>query len=180
MRPALVIVGIGNHGASYANTRHNAGFMAADALSKEFATGPWKQAPKFQAEIQEARITAAPVLLVKPQTYMNLSGNAAGAILDFYKLPAAQHLLVLCDDIDIPLGTLRLRKTGGPGTHNGLKSLMERFGETFARLRIGIGPKPAEGDLAAWVLSAFTSEEKKFLDESIAKIPGMVKEFVES
>lgn len=177
MKPSLVIVGLGNPGASYENTRHNAGFLAVDALSAAYGTGAWKQPGKFEAEIQEARVMTAPVLLVKPHTYMNLSGQAAGAILDFYKLHSSQ-LLVLCDDIDIPLGTLRLRKTGGPGTHNGLKSLVERFGEDFARLRVGIGPKPDQADLANWVLSAFGKEERRMLDEAIATIPEKVKEFI--
>lgn len=177
VKPSLVIVGLGNPGASYANTRHNAGFIALDEISKAFGTGDWKMPGKFDAEMQEARVGTVPVLLAKPHTYMNLSGQAAGAILDFYKLPA-QHLLVICDDIDIPLGTLRLRKTGGPGTHNGLKSLVERFGEGFARLRVGIGPKPDQVDLANWVLSAYGKEERRMLDETVAKIPEMVKEFV--
>ena len=178
MKPALIVVGLGNPGASYVLTRHNAGFHAVDALSKTFGTGDWKQSGKFSAKIQEARVTTVPILLMKPTTYMNLSAEAAGKALDFYKLPAADHLLVLCDDVDLPLGTLRLRKAGSAGTHNGLKSLVDRFGENFARLRIGIGPKPANADLATWVLSAYTAEEAKALDEAYAKIPDMVREFV--
>lgn len=178
MKPALVVIGLGNPGKSYDATRHNAGFHAVDALSKVFGEGDWKHSGKFDADVQEARILTAPILLVKPGTYMNLSGEAAGKIVDFYKLDATQQVLVLCDDVDLPLGTLRLRKTGSAGTHNGLKSLVDRFGEGFARLRIGIGPKPANADLATWVLSAFSSEEIKTLEDAYAKIPDMVREFV--
>lgn len=178
MKPSLVIIGLGNPGKSYTGTRHNAGFQAIDVLSAAFGTGEWKESGKFHALTQEARITTIPVLLVKPNTYMNLSGESAGAIMDFYKLPAKDHLLILCDDIDLPLGTLRLRKTGSAGTHNGLKSLVERFGEDFARLRIGIGPKPDGADLANWVLSAFSAEEAKALKEIYATIPEEVRGFV--
>ncbi len=177
MKPSLVIAGLGNPGASYENTRHNAGFLAIDALSEAFGQGDWKDAQKFASVSQEARIVAAPVLLLKPQKYMNLSGEALHKVVDFYKLDAKTQILVLSDDIDIPLGELRFRKSGGPGTHNGLKSIVEQFGEDFPRLRIGIGPKGA-GDLATWVLSTFTPEERTLLSATVKKIPEMVKEYV--
>ena len=178
VKPSLTIVGLGNPGASYAHTRHNAGFMAVDALSKAFGTGPWKYSSKYQSDIQEARIVAAPVLLVKPRTFMNLSGQAAGSIVDFYKLQPADALLAICDDVDLPLGTLRMRTSGSAGTHNGLKSLVDRFGESFARLRIGIGPKPEGADLATWVLCTLLPEEQRALGEAFVKIPDIVREFV--
>lgn len=186
MKPALIIVGLGNHGAAYERTRHNAGWIAIDRLSREFGPASsadsaeigWKDAPKFDSKIQEARVGVAPVLLVKPQTYMNMSGDAVRKIVTFYKLDPATQIIVLTDDIDIPLGTLRLRLTGGPGTHNGLKSIVETYGENWPRIRIGIGPKPEHGDLAAWVLSRFSSDEEKMLEEAIGKIPDMIREFV--
>ncbi len=178
MRPSLVIVGLGNHGKTYDGTRHNAGFMATEVLSQTFDAGEWKDMPKFQARVSEAHITTVPVLLVQPQTYMNRSGECVRKITDFYKLNPAVQILILTDDIDLPLGTLRLRQTGSAGTHNGLKSLIEQYGEAFPRLRIGIGPKPAEGDLATWVLSAFSKEERKTLNESLKQIPEIVTKFV--
>lgn len=178
MKPSLIIVGLGNRGTSYDHTRHNAGWVALDRLSREFGEGPWKDTPKFDSVIQEARFGVVPILLVKPQTYMNLSGDAIRKIVTFYKLDAAQQILVLSDDIDIPLGAFRLRMNGGPGTHNGLKSIVDVYGENWPRIRIGIGPKPEKGDLAAWVLSRFSAEEEKMLEESIGKLPDVVREFV--
>ncbi len=152
--------------------------MGIDVLSTAFGQGEWKDQQKFDGFVQEARIVAAPVLLVKPRTFMNLSGDSARKIVNFYKLDAAQQVLILCDDIDIPLGTLRLRNKGSAGTHNGLKSIVEQFGENFARLRIGVGPKPEGADLATWVLSAFTEGERKTLEGSIATLPEALSTFV--
>lgn len=178
MKPSLVIVGLGNPGASYDRTRHNAGFRALDVLSEEYGQGPWKPMQKFQSEIQEARIVTVPVLLVKPQTFMNLSGNAVRKIADFYKLDSSAQILVLSDDIDLPLGTLRLRPSGGPGTHNGLRSICEQLGEGFPRLRIGIGAQPPGADLASWVVSVPPPEEAAFLEKSYREIPEKVRAFV--
>jgi peptidyl-tRNA hydrolase, PTH1 family len=189
MKPALIIVGLGNPGASYERTRHNAGWIALDRLAREFGVGDpsspggsaeagWKDAPKFDAKTQEARVGVAPVLLVKPQTFMNLSGDAVRKIVTFYKLDPALQIIILCDEIDIPLGQIRLRMSGGPGTHNGLRSIAEVYGENWPRIRVGIGPKPEKGDLAAWVLSRFTEDEERILEEAIGKIPDMIREFV--
>ena len=178
MKPSLVIVGLGNPGKAYERTRHNAGFHALDELGKSYGTGAWKQMSKFKGEGLEARIGIAPVLLFKPHTFMNLSGESVRALVDFYKLDPAQNVLVLCDDIDLPLGTPRLRKSGSAGTHNGLKSIIEHVGEGFPRLRLGIGPKPEKVDLANWVVSAFSEEERKVMDGLYAVLPDIVKEFV--
>jgi PTH1 family peptidyl-tRNA hydrolase len=178
MKPSLLLIGLGNPGKSYETTRHNTGFQAIDALSKDAGEGEWKDAAKFQSFVQEGRIVTVPVLLVKPLTFMNRSGEAIKKLTDFYKLDPKEQVLVLCDDIDLPLGELRLRKSGGPGTHNGLKSVVEHFGEDFPRLRIGIGSQPSGADLATWVLSGQTPEEKTVLSESFQKIPDMVKEYV--
>jgi len=178
MKPTLVVIGLGNPGREYENTRHNAGFMGVDVLSAAYGQGEWKDQQKFDAFTQEARIGVAPVLLVKPRTFMNLSGDSARKLVNFFKLNAAQQVLILCDEIDLPLGTLRLRNKGSAGTHNGLKSIVEQFGEEFARLRIGVGPKPEKIDLAAWVLSAFSDEERKILEGSIATLPDILNTFV--
>ena len=178
MKPSLVIIGLGNHGASYERTRHNLGFRALDALAEAFGEGEWKQSDKFEAVVQEARIVTSPVLLVKPQTFMNLSGTSVRKLVDFYKLDPASQVLVLSDDIDLPCGDIRIRKNGGPGTHNGLKSVVEQIGEAFPRLRIGLGV-PAPGvDLAAWVLSAPAPEEERILKAALKMIPETVKKFV--
>ena len=178
MKPALVIVGLGNPGDQYKRTRHNAGFMAIDKLSDEFGEGEWEDKQKFQSYIQEARVGVVPVLLVKPKTYMNLSGDAVRKIVDFFKLDVANQILICVDDIDLPLADLRMRKSGGPGTHNGMKSLVDTFGEGFPRLRIGLGTPPTGGDLSGWVLSAMKKEEEKALQESFDTLSGLVSDFV--
>ncbi len=178
MKPSLLVIGLGNPGRAYEGTRHNAGFDAVDILGEAFGTGEWVEKAKFQSLAREARVGVAPVLLMKPLTYMNLSGTAIRKAVDYFRLDPAVQILVCCDDIDIPLGTLRLRDAGGPGTHNGLKSIVEQFGEAFPRLRIGIGPRPAEGDLAAWVLSRMPPEERARLEETLAALPDTVRSFV--
>lgn len=178
MKPSLLLIGLGNPGKQYESTRHNAGFQAIDVLSEAFAEGEWKESGKFDALVQEARIGVAPVLLVKPLTFMNLSGSSIQKIVKFYQLDPKTQMIVLCDDIDLPLGTMRLRKQGSAGTHNGLKSVIEQYGEAFPRLRIGIGPKPEGADLATWVLSTMNTEEKGALKKVYGEIEGVVKEFV--
>ncbi len=178
MRPSLLVVGLGNPTKAYVQTRHNAGFMGVDLLAEALGADDWKHSGKYDAEIAEAHLTAIPVLLCKPQSYMNCSGEPIQRLLQFYKMDPTSELLVLCDDIDIPLGTLRLRMSGSAGTHNGLKSIIERIGEGFARLRIGIGPKPEGADLATWVLDRFSSDELKTLHGAMATIPQKLQEFV--
>ncbi len=177
MKPSIVVVGLGNPGAGYASTRHNAGFRAIDVLAQAFGEGEWRESGKFLSFTQESRIVTAPVLLVKPQTYMNRSGEAVQKLVDFYKLDPASQLLVLCDDIDLPLAELRLRRKGGPGTHNGLKSIVHVIGENFPRIRIGLGTPPAGVDLSAWVLSAFPAEDATAVDSALRELPGMVRAF---
>lgn len=178
MKPSLVIVGLGNPGKQYENTRHNVGFLAVDVLSENFGQGSWQDKQKFAADIQEARIGIAPVLLVKPKTYMNLSGDCVRKIVDFYKLEPA-NVLPISDDIDLPFAELRLRMKGGPGTHNGLRSIVETLGEDFPRLRIGLGQPPsAQHDLSSWVLSRFGEEQLQTLTQTLSTIPDMLSEFV--
>lgn len=178
MKPSLVIIGLGNPGKAYENTRHNTGFRALEALSSAYGQGPWEEKQKFHSLTQEARVVTVPVLLVKPQTFMNRSGEAVKKIVDFYKLNAAEQLLILCDDIDLPLGETRLRKSGGPGTHNGLKSLVTYFGEDFPRLRIGLGSRPPETDLAAWVLSVPGTTERQALAAAFASLPALLEQYI--
>ncbi len=178
MKPSLVVIGLGNPGASYARSRHNAGFRGIDVLSQAFGEGEWQERQKYASIVQEARMVTVPILLVKPQTFMNRSGEAVRKIVDFFKLDPAQQVLILSDDIDLPLGTVRLRRSGGPGTHNGLKSIVEQIGEGFPRLRIGLGSPAAGTDLATWVLSTTSPDEEKALNAVWEELPALVRKFV--
>jgi PTH1 family peptidyl-tRNA hydrolase len=178
VKPHLVIVGLGNPGASYVNTRHNVGFKAVEALSEAFGAGEWKESQKYLCRMQEARIITVPALLVQPSTFMNRSGECIRKLVEFYKLNPREQVLVVSDDIDLPLGDVRLRMKGGPGTHNGLRSIVVVLGEEFPRLRIGIGPAPKGDELAAWVLSALSPKEKKSLAAILKDLPEKVREFV--
>lgn len=178
MKPSLVIIGLGNPGKSYEKTRHNTGFLAVAVLAKHFGTSPWKDRSKYNAHVAEGRILTGPILLVQPQTYMNVSGETVRKMIDFYKLRPTDQILIICDDVDLPCGTIRLRKQGSAGTHNGLKSIVEQIGEDFPRLRIGIGPKPENADLATWVLSVPPQNEREKIEEAIQKLPEMIIAFL--
>lgn len=178
MKPAIAIIGLGNPGRTYERTRHNAGFRAVDALSSAFGEGEWQEKQKFLSVAQEARILTFPILLLKPQTFMNRSGEAVRKVLDFYSLDASRQLLVICDDIDIARGTVRMRMSGGPGTHNGLKSVVQEIGEQFPRIRIGCGPQPTGVDLAAWVLSIPPTEERQAEESVLQTLPQKIAGYV--
>ena len=177
MKPALIIVGLGNPGKAYEHTRHNTGFRAVEYLVKEIGEGKWAFKQKFNADICEARMVTIPILLVKPRTFINLSGESVQKILNFYKADAS-HIFVVSDDIDLPLGEVRYRTRGGPGTHNGMKSVVDTIGEEFPRIRLGLGSPPQGMDLSTWVLSQCTEEENKKLREAFKKIPDLLKEHV--
>ncbi|MBI2635938.1 aminoacyl-tRNA hydrolase [Candidatus Peregrinibacteria bacterium] len=179
MKPHLVIIGLGNPGMEHKNSRHNAGFRALDLLSEKFGEGEWLCSQKFLCRMQEARIITVPVLLVQPTTYMNRSGECVRKMVEFYKLNPRQQILVLCDDIDLQAGEMRLRMTGGPGTHNGLRSIVVVLGEEFPRIRIGIGgSQPSGDDLSAWVLSAPSEHEQKAIAGAISGLPEKIKKFI--
>ena len=154
-----LVVGLGNPGAEYRSTRHNAGFMTIDELARD--VGAKADRMKFHALTGEAVIGGVRVLLMKPQTMMNASGIAVGEAAKFYKLPP-ERVLVFSDDITLAPGRLRVRAKGSAGGHNGLKSIIEHLGsENFPRIRLGVGEKPhPDMDLADWVLSNFTDAEK--------------------
>lgn len=159
------IVGLGNPGPKYAATRHNVGFMVIDALSQAWGIPLTKE--KHQSMLGEGVVDGQKVLLIKPLTYMNLSGEAVGAVFRWYKLPL-EELLVVCDDLDLPLGALRFRLKGGAGGHNGMKSLIQHLGtESFKRLRIGIGRPPGEMDVVRYVLEPFSAQESRVVQEAI-------------
>lgn len=176
MKPSFVIIGLGNPGKQYEKTRHNVGFMAVELLRGEMKGVDWTPRQKFLCEMSEAETENGVTAFVQPTTFMNRSGECIRKIVDFYKLDPSRDILVIVDDIDLPLGEHRLRMSGGPGTHNGLKSIVDSFGENFPRLRIGIGPKPEGVDLANWVLSKLTKSEEDALDVVSKKILGVVKE----
>ena len=161
-----LIVGLGNPGEEYRNTRHNAGFLTIDALADKL--GDHIDRMKFQALTTEVTIGETRVLLLKPMTYMNESGVAVSEAAAFYKIPS-DHILVISDDISLAPGKLRLRRKGSAGGQKGLRSIIERLGtEDFPRLRMGVGAKPhPDFDLADWVLSNFSKSEKELLDGAI-------------
>lgn len=174
MKPSLVIVGLGNPGTSYAKTRHNTGFMAVDILEKHFGTSPWKDRPRFRAHVAEGRIVTSPVLLVKPQTYMNVSGETVRRLINFYSLRPTDQMLIITDDVDLPCGSVRFCEKGSGGTHNGLKSVVEQIGKLFPRIRIGMGQKSRNADLALWVLSVPPPSERKKIEEACQKLPEII------
>ena len=157
-----IIIGLGNPGREYHRTRHNVGFDVLDVLSEKLGVTIGRSA--MHGLIGEGRIGGEKVVLVKPQTYMNLSGQCVFEIISWYK-PEMEHVMVVYDDIDLPLGKLRLRASGSAGTHNGMKSVVERLGRTdLKRIRIGIGR--GAGDLKDYVLSRPTETEAKLLSEA--------------
>ena len=161
-----IIAGLGNPGAEYARTKHNVGFMLVDALAERLGVDAWRE--KFNALVAEGRIGAQKVLLVKPLTYMNESGRALAPLLDWYKL-APEELIVVHDDMDIAVGTIRLRRKGSAGGHNGIKSLLAHIGsQEFSRVRIGIG-RPLPGwTVVRHVLAPFSAEDGPKVHEAIA------------
>lgn len=161
-----IIAGLGNPGAEYAHTKHNVGFMLIDALAERLGVDAWRE--KFNALVAEGRIGAQKVLFVKPLTYMNESGRALGPLLDWYKL-APEDLIVAHDDMDIAAGTIRLRRKGSAGGHNGIKSLLAHIGsEDFSRVRIGIG-RPLPGwTVVRHVLAPFPAEDVLKIQEAIS------------
>lgn len=168
-KPEYIVAGLGNPGREYAETRHNAGFMALDFIAEKL--GVKADRAKFDALCVTAGIGGKSVLLMKPQTYMNSSGIAVSAAADYYKIPP-ENIVVLCDDITQAPGKLRIRRSGSAGGHNGLKSIIGMLDtENFPRIRLGIGEKPSpEYDLAAWVTGKFSEADKKAL---ISRFDGM-------
>ena len=156
-----IIAGLGNPGSKYANNRHNVGFMAADAIARRHSFSPWSK--KFQAEIAEGKLAGEKVLLIKPQTFMNLSGQAVGEAMRFYKLePSA--LTVLYDEIDLVAGKLRIKTGGGAGGHNGIRSLDQHIGPNYRRIRIGVGHPGIKELVHGHVLSDFAKADRPWLD----------------
>ncbi|GAA4915240.1 aminoacyl-tRNA hydrolase [Streptomonospora salina] len=153
-----LVAGLGNPGPSYAGNRHNVGFMVAEALAER--TGQRFKAHKSRADVAEARIRGVPAVLAKPRSYMNLSGGPVAALSRFYKVPL-ERILVVHDELDVDFGALRLKRGGGAGGHNGLRSLTESLsGPGYLRVRVGVGRPPGRMDPAAYVLKDFSAAER--------------------
>lgn len=159
-----IIAGLGNPGRKYDNTRHNAGFLTIDALADRYRIDVEERA--HRAFVGKGVIEGKKVLLVKPQTFMNLSGESIRSVMDFYK-EELDHFFVIYDDISLEPGQLRVRKKGSAGGHNGIKNIIAHLGtQEFSRIRVGIGPKPDQMDLADYVLSRFSRAETDLMDRA--------------
>ena len=164
----FIIVGLGNPTPEYEGTRHNVGFEVIDALARKYNIDV--DTKKHRAYIGKGMIEGQKVILAKPQTYMNLSGESVRSLLDYYKVDEEQELLVIYDDISLDVGQLRIRKKGSAGGHNGIKSIISHLGhDAFLRIKIGVGEKPRGYDLADYVLGHFEGEDKEKMEEAYEK-----------
>ena len=163
-----MIAGLGNPKREYDNTRHNIGFALIDALADQYNISVMDM--KHKALTGKGMINGQKVILVKPLTFMNLSGESIRPIVDYYKIDVSTELIVISDDISLPPGQIRVRKKGSAGGHNGLKNIIQHLGsEEFQRIRIGVGEKPAGYDLADYVLGHFSKEEQPLIREGVEK-----------
>lgn len=163
----LVLAGLGNPGPGYAGHRHNMGFMAADAIASRHRFAPWRK--KFQGDVAEGEIAGTRILLLKPMTYMNLSGQSVAAALDFFKIEL-NALIVFHDELDLPLGRVKVKTGGGHGGHNGIRDIMAHLGPDFRRVRLGVG-HPGEKDLVHnHVLQDFAKAERELAAKTIEAV----------
>lgn len=173
----LLIVGLGNPGDEYEGTRHNIGFAVVDAFTLANDFQPWIHKKDLRCDMTMARLGGTQVIVIKPTTFMNLSGEAVQAVAHFYKIPA-QRILAVYDEIDIEFGQIRLRKGGSSAGHNGVKSLIQHLGENFGRVRVGIGPKTHEQmDSADFVLAKFSSEQQTQLKNLTRETSAILSEY---
>ena len=173
-----LIVGLGNPGAEYARTRHNAGFWLVDELARRHG-GTFRFEGKHQAELARVRIGGEELWLAKPMTFMNRSGGPVSSVLGFYKMTPAQ-MLVAHDEIDLPSGTVRLKEAGGHGGHNGLRDLIAAQGDGFWRLRIGVGHPGAKNEVVDFVLTRAGADEQRAIDETIVAGADAIEEMLRS
>lgn len=160
-----IIAGLGNPGSKYEKTRHNVGFQVIDRLASKYHID--MNMKKHKAITGTGVIEGVKVLLVKPQTYMNLSGESIREVIDFYKVDPEEELLVIYDDISLHPGQLRIRKKGSAGGHNGIKNIIQHLGtQTFPRIKVGVGEKPEGYDLADYVLGHFSKEDAKEMEDA--------------
>ena len=178
-KPVFLIIGLGNPGEKYAHTRHNAGFEVLDLLEKKYAVKLRKKIlqPWAEAEWTDGK---KKVVLCKPLTYMNNSGTAVEKLMNRYHVPAEQ-ILIIYDDIDLPPGKIRVRKNGGPGTHNGMRSIVRETGtDTFPRIRVGTGDRSAGQDLVSWVLGRPDAEDRSRMSAAFIRAAECAEEWTEN
>ncbi len=174
----ILVVGLGNPGNQYKNTKHNVGFLTVDILAEKLNISVKKL--KFKSLYGETILNTEKLILIKPQTFMNNSGESVREWVNFYKVPP-ENLIVIQDDIDIPFATLRLRQKGSAGTHNGMKSIIYQIQQdNFPRVKIGVGQKKGPMDLADFVLSGFAKEEQKSIEEVILLAADAVLDIVKN
>ncbi len=163
-----IIVGLGNYEKKYEDTRHNIGFEVIDKLAEQENISVLEM--KHRAVIGKGIVAGQKCILAKPLTFMNLSGECVRELVDYYKIDETTELVVISDDVSLGVGQLRIRKKGSAGGHNGLKNIIAHLGhDTFVRVRVGVGEKPKEWDLADYVLGHFSSEERKRMDEAVGR-----------
>jgi len=173
-----LIVGLGNPGSKYAHTRHNVGFDVLEKLSRKLGVSISRE--KEEALIGECFVNGQKVILALPQTYMNLSGEAVMRLVNWYKIPP-ENLLVVYDDIDLAQGAIRIRKNGSAGTHNGMRSIIGLLGyENFPRLRVGVGKKREGYELADWVLGHYIGEEQEVADKAFELAADAIVDYIEN
>lgn len=172
-----IVVFLGNPGPKYAGTRHNVGFMTADKAEKDCSANISRS--RFKALTDQIKLGEEGVLLMKPQTYMNLSGDAVAEAAKFYKVPV-ERVIVISDDVSLPIGKLRIRGKGSAGGHNGLKSIIQRLGsDAFPRIKIGVGAPPhPDYDMADWVLGSFKNQDAVDIDAACARAWEAVKNLI--
>ena len=171
-----LVVFLGNPGLKYAGTRHNAGFLTADAAEKRFRVSINRS--RFKALTCSCELGGEKVLFMKPQTYMNLSGDAVRQAVSFYKIPA-DHVLVVSDEMSLPIGKIRIKPKGSAGGHNGLKSIISALGtEDFPRIRLGVGSPPPEFDVKDWVLSTFRDRDAEEISTAAEKASQAIESYI--
>lgn len=179
LNKTMLVVGLGNPGKKYDKTRHNIGFECLDHFSKALEFAPWANKKDLKSLITTQTMGAVRVILCKPTTFMNLSGQAVQAVAGFYKIPANQ-IIVVHDELDIPFGQIRTRTGGSSAGHNGIKSLLEHLDNEFGRIRIGAGNKPAQGEMdsADFVLAKFTKDEQAHMNALIKEVTSLLTESI--
>lgn len=174
----VLIIGLGNPGPEYENTRHNVGFAAVDAFVDANDFAPWVHKKDLRAELTQANMGQSRVIIAKPQTFMNLSGEAVRAICNFYKIHI-EDVLVVHDELDIDFGQIRCRKSGGAAGHNGIKSIIQHMGGEFGRVRVGIGPKtPEQIDSSDFVLQRFSEAEHGRMKDLTREVGAILTETI--
>jgi PTH1 family peptidyl-tRNA hydrolase len=172
----ILLVGLGNPGAKYENTRHNAGFLAIDHIADKFSLN--KKSNKFESEVFSGEISDQKIIAIKPQTFMNLSGSAVQKFTAFYKLQTNQ-IFIFHDEIDLKIGTHKIKFSGGHAGHNGLKDIDRKIGKNYHRIRIGVGrPENSRFEISDYVLGRFSNAEREIIDQKMYDIGEIIKDIV--